>query len=103
MSRQWRFALVFGVAGCLGLLAAIECTTAQEALPPYIIRLRSRSSDVVPQHERNAQTGGGYIEVLHRSPDTIIVIMQGGVVAGSERPAPVPPRCNSASIRISRS
>ena len=44
----------------------------------------SRSGKVVPERDKNAQTGSGYIDVVQRDPATIMIIMRGAVVAGSE-------------------
>ncbi len=77
-ARSW----VVGAA-CLASLVAAGHAGAQA--PPYQIVLRSRSGEVVPQRANDGRTGGGYIEVVQRSPDTVIVLMRGAVVAGAEQ------------------
>jgi hypothetical protein len=51
--------------------------------PPYHIILRSRSGVVTPERNKNAQTGGGYIQVIQVEPNLVLVLMRGAVAAGT--------------------
>lgn len=96
MPRMLPFALLVVGTACLAALCLGESTSAQEtARPPYIIHLRSRGSEVVPARAQDAQTAGGYVEVRQLTPDTLLAVMHGGVVAGSEKY-----KCGSASMRF---
>jgi hypothetical protein len=52
--------------------------------PAYQIVLRSRSAEVTPIRNRNAQTGGGSIVVERPEPNTVVITMAGSAVAGSD-------------------
>lgn len=86
MLRMLPFALFAAGAACLATLWGGEPTAAQEAArPPYVLHLRSRGGEVAPLREKDAQIAGGYVEVRQLTPDTLLAIMHGGVVAGSEK------------------
>jgi hypothetical protein len=55
------------------------------AAPAYVLVLRSRGSNVVPQRTRDGQTAGGHIDVVHVTPDRVVFWMRGAVVAGAEQ------------------
>jgi hypothetical protein len=52
--------------------------------PAYQIVLRSRTAEANPTKTKDAQTGGGFVLVQQPEPNTILVIMTGSAVAGSE-------------------
>jgi hypothetical protein len=52
--------------------------------PAYQIVLRSRTAEVTPARDKNAQTGGGSIIVERPEPNTMVVTMAGSAVAGSD-------------------
>jgi hypothetical protein len=80
-----RSLLLAGLAAVLGP-AAVHAADAPPppAGPPYQIVLRSRHGEVTPHHDKDSQTGGGYIVVEQPEPNTIVVTMAGAVVAGSD-------------------
>ena len=81
-----RFAIRMLVA-CVACLAPVlgQGYAIAQAPPPYQIILRSRSAESVPaRNGRDAQTSGGQIEVVQRDPNSVLIIMRGAVVAGSE-------------------
>jgi len=71
-----------------GLVALCGAATAFAADPPpgpaYQIVLRSRHAEVTPARTKGAQTGGGSIVVEQPEPNTIVVIMGGSAVVGSD-------------------
>lgn len=69
------------------LVGWLACAVAGRAAegPPYRIVVRARSAEAAPEANRDGQTSGGYIEVVHRAPGTVLILMQGAVVAGSEQ------------------
>jgi hypothetical protein len=75
-------------AGLVALLGPAAVVAADKlpapAGPPYQIVLRSRHAEVTPNRTGDAQTGGGWITVEQPEPHTIVVIMAGAAVAGSE-------------------
>ncbi len=83
--RRW-FIACSGIL--LALLAPMPASAQQPAPPPYQFVLRSRSGEAVPEHNKQGQTGGGYIDIVQRGPDTIQIAMRGAVVAGSETRQP---------------
>lgn len=83
MVRKSMVRLWVACAACLAPLFGAGPAGAQA--PPYQIVLRSRTGEVVPQRAHDGRTGGGYIEVVQRSPDTVVVLMRGAVVAGAEQ------------------
>jgi hypothetical protein len=52
--------------------------------PAYQIVQRSRTAEVTPMRNKNAQTGGGSILVEQPEPNTLVVTMAGAAVAGSD-------------------
>ena len=80
-----RSLLLAGLAAVLGP-AAVHAADAPPppAGPPYQIVLRSRHGEVTPHHDKDSQTGGGYILVEQPEPNTIVVTMAGSAVAGSD-------------------
>jgi hypothetical protein len=52
--------------------------------PAYQIVLRSRHTEVTPTRTKNAQTGGGSIQVEQPDPSTIVITMAGSAVVGSD-------------------
>jgi hypothetical protein len=84
LNRRWML-----MAGLVAILApaAICYVSAQAPAPPgpaYQIVLRSRHAEVTPTRSKDAQTGGGWIVVGEPDPNTVVVTMGGGAVAGSE-------------------
>jgi len=77
--RSWLFG---GLVSILGLATA--CAADAPTGPAYIIVLRSRHADVVPNRTRDAQTGGGSILVEQPDSNTIAFTMGGSAVAGSD-------------------
>jgi hypothetical protein len=71
-----------GVAALL--ISAIAVAADQPAGPAYQIVLRSRSAEVTPLKSKDAQTAGGAIRVEQPEPNTIVIAMTGGVIAGSQ-------------------
>jgi hypothetical protein len=51
--------------------------------PPYVIVLRSREAVVTPERSKDAQTGGGFIQVTQVEPNVVMVLMRGAVAAGA--------------------
>ena len=72
------------LAGLATLAVPIRALTADPAVPPYQIVLRSRHAEATPQRSKEAQTGGGTIVVEQPDLNTIIVTMTGSAVVGSE-------------------
>jgi len=64
---------------CAGLSVRGQATTAG---PPYAIILRSRDGVVTPERTKHAETGGGFIQVTQISPNVVMFLMRGAVVAG---------------------
>ncbi len=85
MVRTSAVPLLLVCAACLPLLSGPVRSAAPE--PPYAILLRSRSAVVTPEKSKEAQTGGGFIQVTQLEPNLIMVLMRGAVVAGSEHQA----------------
>jgi hypothetical protein len=48
-----------------------------------VIVLRSRDAVVTPERSKDAQTGGGFIQVTQVEPNVIMVLMRGAVAAGA--------------------
>jgi hypothetical protein len=88
-SRTGRVVVLF-----LGFLGCATAGRAAEG-PPYRIVVRARSAEAAPEANRDGQTSGGYIEVVHRAPDTVVILMQGAVVAGAEQH-----RAGTAALRF---
>jgi len=71
--------------GLLALLAPAAVRAADApAGPAYQIVLRSRDAVVTPNRTGDAQTGGGSILVEQPDPNTILVLMAGSAVVGSD-------------------
>lgn len=66
-----------------GSAVNITVTTGATPPPPVSITLHERHGHVTPVKGKCAHTGGGLIEVASPAPDTIIVTMNGAVVANS--------------------
>jgi hypothetical protein len=81
MFNRFAFRLFAACAACLALQGVVGQAVAAE--PPYQIVLRSRSGVVAPERNKNAQTGGGYIQVIQVDPSEVLVLMRGAVVAGA--------------------
>ncbi len=71
------------VACAAGLFCQFASKTAGAAEPPYVILLRSRSAIVTPEKSRDAQTGGGFIQVTQLEPNVIMALMRGAVATGA--------------------
>jgi hypothetical protein len=71
--------------GLLALLAPAATQAADApAGPAYQIVLRSREAVVTPNRTNETQTGGGAILVEQPEPNTIVILMRGSAVAGSD-------------------
>ena len=68
-------------AVCLAFSFAGRQAVGQTA--PYEFVLRSRSAVVTPERTRDAQTGGGFIQVLQIEPNLLLIVMRGTVAAGA--------------------
>ncbi len=51
--------------------------------PPYQFILRSRDGVVTPERNKNAQTGGGFVQVLQTAPNQVLTLMRGAAAAGA--------------------
>lgn len=76
------------LCSCL-LVVAPAVASAADAVPApagpaYQIVLRSRTAQANPSKTKDAQTGGGTVLVEQPEPNTIVVVMTGAAVAGSE-------------------
>ncbi|HEY7308001.1 MAG TPA: hypothetical protein VH643_01440 [Gemmataceae bacterium] len=78
-----RFAFRLLAACAAGLALQGTAGHAVAAEPPYQIILRSRSGVVTPERNKNAQTGGGYIQIIQVEPNQVLVLMRGSAVAGA--------------------
>jgi hypothetical protein len=81
MVHPFALRLLVASAACLALQGVSGPVVAAE--PPYQIILRSRSGAVTPERNKNAQTGGGYIQVIQVEPNQVLVLMRGAVAAGA--------------------
>src|SRR5579871_4484629 len=70
-------------AACVVCLIMWATSQAQTTQPPYVILLRSRDGIVTPERSKDAQTGGGFIQVTQVEPNVIMVLMRGAVAAGA--------------------
>ncbi|HTU22528.1 MAG TPA: hypothetical protein VMG10_31105 [Gemmataceae bacterium] len=72
--------MLIACAVCLsaGLSARVEA-----ADPPYVLQLRSREAVVTPERTKDAQTGGGFIQVTQIQPNIVMALMRGTVAAGT--------------------
>jgi len=66
-------------AACVVCLIMWATSQAQTTQPPYVILLRSRDGIVTPERSKDAQTGGGFIQVTQVEPNVIMVLMRGAV------------------------
>jgi hypothetical protein len=71
------------VACAAGLYFPFASEKAVAADPPYVILLRSRSAIVTPEKSRDAQTGGGFVQVTQLEPNVIMALMRGAVATGA--------------------
>ena len=62
----------------------ITVAAAGTPAPPVTLILRERHGHVTPNKRKCAHSGGGLIEVVSPTPDTVLVTMSGAVVANSE-------------------
>ncbi|MGH7172908.1 MAG: hypothetical protein ACRELF_15750 [Gemmataceae bacterium] len=74
--RMLTAGVVYLSIGLLGKVGAAD--------PPYVIRLRSREAVVTPEWSKNAQTGGGFIQVTQVEPNAVMAVMRGAVAARAE-------------------
>ncbi|HEY7308007.1 MAG TPA: hypothetical protein VH643_01470 [Gemmataceae bacterium] len=81
MMRKSAAEIFLACAVCLSAL--LVARPGQAADPPYVIVLRSRDGAVTPERSRDAQTGGGFIQVTQVEPNVIMVLMRGAVAAGA--------------------
>jgi hypothetical protein len=65
---------------------AVNITVAAAGTPPppVSIILHERHGHVTPSKRKCAHSGGGLIEVISPTPDTVLITMSGAVVANSE-------------------
>lgn len=80
LRRHWLL-----LPGLVALLA-VQSAVANDAAsgPAYQIVLRSRTAEVTPHRSKDAQTGGGWINVEQPEPNTIVVTMGGSTAVGSD-------------------
>jgi hypothetical protein len=64
---------------CSDLAVRGQGTVAE---PPYAILLRSRDAVVTPERTKHGETGGGFIQVTQITPNVVVFLMRGAVVAG---------------------
>ena len=81
MVPAFMFRLCCACADCLVLPFAAGRVVLEAA--PYEFVLRSRSAVVTPERTRDAQTGGGFIQVLQIEPNLLLIVMRGTVAAGA--------------------
>jgi hypothetical protein len=73
------------LAGFVALVSALVVMGADPPSgPAYQIVLRSRHAEVNPTRSKDAQTGGGSIVVEQPEPNTIVILMAGSAVVGSD-------------------
>jgi hypothetical protein len=70
-------------AACVVCLSFGLAAQTEAADPPYAILLRSRDALVTPERSKDAQTGGGFIQVTQVEPNVVMALMRGAVVAGT--------------------
>lgn len=80
MHGKWAIRLL--AIATFSLFAAF-LSPLEAADPPYLIRLRSREGVVTPERTRDAQTGGGFIQVTQVEPNVVMALMRGAVAAGT--------------------
>jgi hypothetical protein len=81
MVHKVAFRLCVAYALCLSFLFGSGQLLAQAR--PYEIILRSRNGVVTPERTKDAQTAGGFVEVLQVEPNLVLVLMRGTTAAGS--------------------
>lgn len=64
-------------------VAKVPAAPAPAATPPYVILLRSREAAATPERTRDAQTGGGFIQVTQLQPNVVMALFRGAVAAGT--------------------
>lgn len=64
--------------------SSTSCQAQAPAEPAYQLVLRSRQAEAVPNRTRNAQTGGGTINVTQLEANTFAITMTGSAVVGSD-------------------
>jgi hypothetical protein len=79
MVGTWTFRML---TACAVSLSAVLMAQVQAAEPPYVLVLRSRTAAVTPERTKDAQTGGGFIQVTQVQPNAIMALMRGAVTAG---------------------
>jgi hypothetical protein len=82
MGARIGFGLLVVCAACLPFCALAGSCLAADPLA-YESILRSRSGAVTPERTRDAQTAGGFIQVLQIEPNQVLVLMRGAVAAGT--------------------
>jgi len=65
----------------LGLALPLRAAEKPPPGPAVTILLKDRHGHVVPARDHHTWSGGGTIDVQQPSPDTVLVLMTGGVVA----------------------
>src|SRR5690348_4031818 len=81
MMRKSAARVLLTCAACLSALLVAK--PARTAELPYAILLRSRDAVVTPERTKEAQTGGGFIQVTQVEPNVVMALMRGAVAAGS--------------------
>jgi hypothetical protein len=81
MMRKSATEVILACAACLSALLTASASRAAD--PPYTIVLRSRDAAVTPVRSRDAQTGGGFIQVTQVEPNVVMTLMRGAVAAGA--------------------
>jgi hypothetical protein len=71
------------LAVCAVALSAGFTAPVVAADPPYVLLLRSREAAVTPERTKDAQTGGGFIQVTQIQPNIVMALMRGTVAAGT--------------------
>lgn len=80
--RQWHYVCGLALALILVVVGANGADTP--AAPAYQILLRSRIAEATPHRTRDAQTGGGSIEVDQPEANTIVITLAGAAGAASQ-------------------
>lgn len=70
-------------AACAVCLAAGFVASVEAADPPYVFLLRSRDAVVTPERSKDAQTGGGFVQVTQIEPNVVMALMRGAVAGGT--------------------
>jgi hypothetical protein len=80
MVGTWTFRMLTACAVALSAGFLAEVVAAD---PPYVLLLRSREGVVTPERSKDAQTGGGFIQVTQLQPNVVMALFRGAVVAGT--------------------